>query len=80
MSHWKDLVRFEVVPVITSSETSDVSASMSLAVQPPHRLLTRSKETDADKPLQRIFLMFDSSAHEVEQCLKRYLREGVLYL
>ena len=24
MSHWKDLVRFEVVPVITSSEASDI--------------------------------------------------------
>ena len=24
MSHWKDLVRFEVVPVITSSEASDM--------------------------------------------------------
>ena len=24
MSHWEDLVRFEVVPVITSSEASDI--------------------------------------------------------
>ncbi len=24
MSHWEDIVRFEVVPVITSSEASDI--------------------------------------------------------
>ncbi len=24
MSHWEDIIRFEVVPVITSSEASDV--------------------------------------------------------